>query len=86
MADPHTAVAYAAAMRQNGDSDEPIVVLATAHPSKFPETVEEAIGGDVPLAPGLHAALEGDERMVAIPADVTALTDVLEGHMSELTP
>lgn len=77
--DPHTAVAYAAAMRRNVDPGEAVVVLATAHPSKFPETVEKAIGHEVPPAPGLRAALEGEERVTGIPADVTALTDVLEG-------
>lgn len=79
VADPHTAVAYAAALRRDVDPDEPTVVLATAHPSKFPETVEQAIGEEIPPAPGLHAALEGEERMTTIAADVTVLTEVLGG-------
>jgi threonine synthase len=40
---PHTAVGLAAA-RRSVASDAAIVTLATAHPAKFPETVEQALG------------------------------------------
>ena len=55
--DPHTAVAYEAANRHDPRPDAPVVVLATAHPAKFPETVEAAIGRTVPIAiyEGLNA-------------------------------
>jgi threonine synthase len=44
--DPHGAVAYAAALgyRTASADEAPIVVLATAHPGKFAETVGPAIG------------------------------------------
>ena len=43
VADPHTAVAIRVAERF-ADGDDPVVVLATAHPAKFPDTVESATG------------------------------------------
>ena len=47
VADPHTACGF------SGDFDGPEIVLATAHPAKFPETIGEAIGQDA-----THASLE----------------------------
>lgn len=78
VADPHTAVAYAAATGQNATTDAPVVVLATAHPAKFPETVEAAIGREVPLPPGLLETREREEKMRDIGATAPALVDVLE--------
>jgi len=57
--DPHTAVGYRAALEFRGGPQAqqaggsagggPVVVLATAHPAKFPEVVEEATGQPVPV-------------------------------------
>jgi threonine synthase len=46
LADPHTAVGLAAAQRYRAATGDrtPLVVLATAHPAKFPEVVLEALG------------------------------------------
>ena len=55
VADPHTAVGLHAAQRLRRDG-EPVVVLATAHPAKFPEAVERALG-TVPEAPARLAAV-----------------------------
>ena len=52
--DPHTAVGVAAAKRA-GPTGAPLVVLSTAHPAKFPEAVEAAIG----RLPGLHPRAAG---------------------------
>jgi threonine synthase len=46
IADPHTAVGLEAVRRfrtSSGDAT-PVIVLATAHPAKFPEVVESALG------------------------------------------
>ncbi len=45
---PHTAVGLAAARRIR-DAKGPIITLATAHAAKFPETVKETLGINVPL-------------------------------------
>lgn len=77
VADPHTAVAYAAAAAQDVGSAAPRVVLATAHPAKFTETVEGAIGRPVELPPGLRALQDREEHVRTIEADLRALDEVL---------
>lgn len=51
VADPHTAIAYLGARRSGG------LFLATAHPAKFAETVESAIGRAVEMPPALAEAM-----------------------------
>jgi threonine synthase len=60
--DPHTAVGVKAA--QTCKEERPMVCLATAHPAKFGEAVEKAIGTPPDLPPAL-AALEGQETRCA---------------------
>jgi threonine synthase len=66
-ADPHTAVALSALRRCRGPG--PTVVLATAHPAKFPEAVLAATGRS-PVTPIRAQALAGrPERFEHIAAD-----------------
>ena len=44
LVDPHTAVGVAVAEKEMRDPAVPMVVLATAHPAKFPDAVEAACG------------------------------------------
>jgi threonine synthase len=67
--DPHTAVAVAAAARCGAPGDDPMVVLATAHPAKFPDAVEQAIGVRPPLPEHLSDLLDREERFVTLPND-----------------
>lgn len=69
--DPHTAVAVAAAAR--ADLAAPRVILATAHPAKFPEAVRAATGaaGPVPRPVARRARLA--ERVTPIAADAGAV-------------
>ena len=56
--DPHGAIAWLGAERRT-DAGRPTcrgVFLATAHPAKFREVVEPAIGEPVPLPPALQDA------------------------------
>jgi len=57
--DPHTAVGVLAAerFREKSGFDGELLVLATAHPGKFPEIVREATGVEAPLPPPLAAVL-----------------------------
>lgn len=77
--DPHTAVAYHVAETAPGErsAETPIVVLSTAHPAKFPDVVERAIGRDIPLPPGLAQAMEKDEHMIDIAPRLDALAEAL---------
>ena len=55
LVDPHTAVALAVADRDGTDTSVPNIVLATAHPAKFPDAVEAACG----MRPHLPVWLDG---------------------------
>jgi threonine synthase len=77
--DPHTAVAVAAA-RQHGEVPEPMVVLATAHPAKFPDAVERATGVRPALPPRLADLLDRPERLVELPADKATVADYIAEH------
>ncbi len=68
--DPHTAVGYAAAVREARGTT---VLLATAHPAKFPDAVRAAIGREPDahdLAQSLATKVEHIDRL---PADVAAV-------------
>jgi threonine synthase len=70
--DPHTAVALSALRRSPGTG--PTVVLATAHPAKFPDAVLAATG-HAPLAPERAQALAGrPERYETIVADAALIS------------
>jgi threonine synthase len=77
--DPHTAVGYLALARHRREtsSEQPAVLLATAHPAKFPETVEPVIGAEVPLPPQLAACLERPFERRIIAPDGAALEKLL---------
>ena len=75
--DPHTAVAYAAARRRPASPGTPSVVLATAHPAKFPDVVEAVVGHEIPLPPGLARSVDAEENMIEIPPTLDALRTVL---------
>lgn len=68
--DPHSAVGLAGAyhMRDTqmlGD-DVPIISLACAHPAKFPDAVEKAIGQRPALPPHLADLMEREERIIQV--------------------
>ena len=75
--DPHGAVAWEAMERMRRAGDGPHVVLATAHPCKFPDVVEEVIGRPVPVPAALAHRMEGPERVIPLPAEQGALRDHL---------
>lgn len=70
--DPHTAVGIAAACALR-DPDMPTVALATAHPAKFPDAVEQATGRRPPLPDALAAQAERPERATRMPNDPNLL-------------
>jgi threonine synthase len=76
--DPHTAVGIAAAARFKVDGTQ--ICAATAHPAKFPEAVNEAIGRDVARHPVLDALADLPVRKTLIPATTEAVRDYLERH------
>lgn len=76
--DPHGAIAWLG-LRQVLDADQGAtgVFLGTAHPAKFREVVEPAIGRPVPLPPALAEALDRPRHSVRLPARYDALLELL---------
>lgn len=71
--DPHTAVGVAVAERF-ADATAPTVCLATAHPAKFTEAIEQAIG-EAAHHPVLDALADAETRCDTIANDETAIRD-----------
>jgi threonine synthase len=80
--DPHSAVGVAAARAARRDPDVPMVCLATAHPAKFPDAVEAAIGIRPELPAHLADLLDRPERFDALPADLAALQDHVKAFIA----
>lgn len=78
--DPHTAVGLAAARRLPATAGTPTVVLATADPAKFPETVARATGMVPPLPPRLEQSYLEPERYSVLPNEARALRAFIEAR------
>jgi threonine synthase len=84
--DPHTAVGYAVAQRHRRDPNVPMVVLATAHPAKFPDAVQKATGERPPLPQRLADLYQRTERVDGIPNDIAALRELIDDRMAAASP
>lgn len=72
--DPHGAIAWLGLEEAlAADKDATGVFLATAHPAKFREVVEPAIGETVALPPALAEALARPRHSIQLPASYPAL-------------
>ncbi len=74
--DPHTAVGVGAARRRPDAMQR--LVMATAHPAKFPDAVEAATGVRPPLPAHLADLYERDEHYTVLPNDLAVLQDFVE--------
>jgi threonine synthase len=79
--DPHSAIGYAVAHQHRRDPSVPMVVLATAHPAKFPDAVEKATGERPRLPARLADLLDRTERVDGLPNDIGALKELIEDRM-----
>jgi threonine synthase len=84
--DPHSAVGVAGARAVPRPSTMPVVTLATAHPAKFPDAVERAIGIRPALPPQLADLLDRPERAAALPNDIEQLKTFVRDHVLERRP
>lgn len=80
--DPHTAVGYGVAQQHRRDAKVPMIVLATAHPAKFPDAVQKAIGERPALPPRLADLFDRTERVEGMANDVDALKSLIDDRMS----
>jgi threonine synthase len=76
LADPHTALALAAADRFDLPPGE-VVVLSTAHPVKFAETLREALGSATPHLRGAVPPYQKAARSPAIAPDEGLVLDMI---------
>jgi threonine synthase len=79
--DPHTATGTAAAHRLAGG--EPMITLATAHPAKFPDAVERAIGVRPALPAHLADLFSRPERVSVLPAELGAIEVYVERFVAD---
>ena len=75
--DPHTATAIRAAERRVAP-DAPAVILATAHPAKFPDATARALGMPPSTPSRLRAVLEAPERLEVLDNDYAALRERMQ--------
>ena len=77
--DPHTAVGRGAAkaLRASGALSGKIVTLSTAHPAKFPASVERATGVCPELPPAYADLYDRPEKMIRTQNDVEAVRAVI---------
>ncbi|MFN3548340.1 MAG: threonine synthase [Mesorhizobium sp.] len=79
LADPHTATGLHVARAQPADAS-PMIVLATAHPAKFPDSVEAAVGIRPNLPSWLAGLMERTETYSVLPSDVKMVEDHISHH------
>lgn len=78
--DPHTACGLHAARAAGIDPAIPVVTLATAHPAKFGDAVERAIGIRPALPVRVGDLFERAERMTELPGDYDAIAEYVAAH------
>ena len=78
--DPHTAVGMKGTEAIAAKEDGAVVLLATAHPAKFPDAVEKAIGSRPALPDHLADLFERKEIMQEQPNDLGTVMAYVEGH------
>lgn len=80
--DPHSAVGVGAARECRGETDAPMVILATAHPAKFPDAVEDATGQRPSLPARLADLLDRPKRCQTLANDLDQLKRTIESTLA----
>ncbi|MBL4917694.1 threonine synthase [Szabonella alba] len=80
---PHSAVGVHVAESHLGGA--PMVTLATAHPAKFPDAVEAAMGVRPALPPRMADMFDRAERMTRLPNDLAKLQAHIRANIAERT-
>ena len=80
--DPHSAIAVVAGIARHDTTASTLVSVATAHPAKFPEAVEEATGIRPPLPARLANLHELPERFDELPNDLAVVQDFVTRRLA----
>jgi len=75
--DPHTAVGVAVARLNHDYTNSPVVILATAHPAKFPDAVKSASGVYPRLPEYLSHIMTKPERLSEIKNNINEVKDFI---------
>ena len=79
--DPHSATAtHAARALAPEDPAIPVIVAATAHPAKFPDAAEQAVGFRPALPPHLADLFTREERLELLPGDLAQVEAAVRRH------
>ena len=79
MIDPHTAVAMKVSVEKR-EKGVPLVVIETAQPAKFADTIHEALGIEVPVPKGYESLANLPEKTTRIEADTEAVKQFIAEH------
>jgi threonine synthase len=77
---PHSAIGVRVA-EDYVTTDSPMITLATAHPAKFPDAVNEASGVYPELPPRLAAMFDMPERVTQVPNDLATLQQFVKDRI-----
>ena len=80
--DPHTAVGLGAGALLHRDPATPLVCVSTAHPAKFPDAVEYAIGVRPELPESMADLFDREERYVTLRNDLAAVEHHVDSVLS----
>lgn len=80
--DPHTAVGLFAGMQVREDPSVPLVSLACAHPAKFPDAVEKAVGIRPELPPHLADLHDRAEHFTVLGNDLIKVQDFVRNNVN----
>jgi len=77
--DPHGAVGFKAAidLLLNDLSKKQLIILETAHPAKFSETIKESIEKEIDIPPGLKSCLQLEKKSVKMKSVYNELKEYL---------
>ena len=78
LVDPHTAVGLAVGNQCRKNKEVPLVTLSTAHPAKFPDAVEKAMGERPHLPTHMADLFEREERFADLPNDIGAVKSFIK--------
>jgi threonine synthase len=78
--DPHTAVGVGAAEKLTKQLPGPVVMLACAHPAKFPETIQRAINLTSDMPKTLSELLQKPERNAIIDPEIQSVSTFLSAN------
>ena len=81
--DTHSAIGVGAARARRWDKAVPMVILATAHPAKFPDAVKAASGVHPELPSHLSDLYEREEKYTELPGSFDAIKGYIEKILKE---